>query len=117
MGSSLIRDFHHNDNTTGNTIIDHPVSTLTLGGSLDGVFRITRNAEAFYHHVQNVHETQVGKFPVIMLKGLSHRSFFDSKYISQHIKANDLDPTVSQEDGFALVAGVFVEFIKQIEEK
>jgi hypothetical protein len=48
----------------------YTVPTLTIGGELDGLSRVTRIAEAFY---QQVTVQQHGaQFPVVVLPGVSH---------------------------------------------
>jgi predicted alpha/beta hydrolase family esterase len=48
MGSVLTRD-NHSLNKDGTTHFYYPVPTLTLGGTKDGLMRISRMAEAYYH--------------------------------------------------------------------
>jgi expansin (peptidoglycan-binding protein) len=94
MGGSLGRQMRHNDNSTGKTIMEHKVPTLTLAGTKDGLYRISRNSESYWHHVQNVDRKYAGKFPVVVLEGHNHASFFDSKYNNAFVKANDLQSNV-----------------------
>lgn len=49
MGGSLMRNKRSNDNSTGLTFFDYPVPTLVLAGNKDGLYRITRNAESYWH--------------------------------------------------------------------
>ncbi len=51
-------------------VFNYPVPTLTLGGELDGLTRVTRIAESFYQ----CEKQQIGiqQFPVIVLPGVSH---------------------------------------------
>jgi predicted alpha/beta hydrolase family esterase len=56
MGSVLARD-DHSLNADGTTHFDFPVPTLTMGGTKDGLMRITRMAEAYYHQVENIETT------------------------------------------------------------
>jgi hypothetical protein len=72
MGGSLKRDKRHNDNSTGETVVDHQVPTMTLSGTKDGLFRITRGAESYFHLVQNIQPSQNGKNPVVLMDGLCH---------------------------------------------
>jgi len=47
MGGGLSRNRYINDDNTGLTNIDF-IPTLSIGGSLDGQYRVTRSAEGFY---------------------------------------------------------------------
>lgn len=97
MGGSLMRDKRTNNNSTGETHIDHPVPTLTIAGTRDGLYRITRNAEAYFHHVKNVNGNQRGLYPVVVLEGLNHASFMNNAYSNAFIKGNDLLAEVGQD--------------------
>jgi len=44
MGAALARKYRNNEYK-----VNYPVPTLTLSGELDGLFRIFRIAESFYH--------------------------------------------------------------------
>ena len=48
MGSVLLRDYHE-INDDGTTKWNYDVPTLTLSGTKDGLLRITRVAEAYWH--------------------------------------------------------------------
>lgn len=54
MGGSIQRIFRANDDSTGLTVFKDMAPTLTLAGTRDGLYRITRNAESYWHHVLNV---------------------------------------------------------------
>jgi len=72
MGSFLERK-RFNITTEGLFQLDMPVPILTISGEMDGVARIFRIAEAYYK--QNLHpseESNKDKFPVVVLKGISH---------------------------------------------
>ena len=49
MGGALARDKRQNDKSTGLTTFGYPVPTQTLAATKDGLFRISRNAEAYWH--------------------------------------------------------------------
>lgn len=55
MGSVLERG-NHKINDDGTTHFKFNVPTLTMGGSKDGLMRITRVAESWYHQVENIEE-------------------------------------------------------------
>lgn len=56
----------------GSTKFNYRTPTLTIGGTKDGLMRLTRIAESYYHQVENIHPTQSGWFPVKVLEGVSH---------------------------------------------
>ena len=53
MGSSLLRN-NHSINDDGFTKWDYDVPTLTLAGTKDGLLRISRIAEAYWHQYTNI---------------------------------------------------------------
>lgn len=77
MGSGVLRKHRQNDNSTGLTEILSGVPTLTLAGDKDGLYRISRNAEGYFHQIQNVSPESKDKYPLRLLKGVSHGSFMD----------------------------------------
>jgi hypothetical protein len=84
MGSFLtrnVRDSYYKD--------VHGVPTLTLGGELDGLCRVTRMAEARYHTVD-----PASRFPVLVLSGLNHMSFA-SGVPPTFVRDNDLRAEVN----------------------
>lgn len=73
-----------------------PVPILTIAGEMDGVARIFRLAEAYYR--QNLHpsdESNKDKFPVVVLKGISHQQFASGD-ATGNVKKNDLIPEISE---------------------
>ena len=53
MGSVLLRG-DHSINDDGTTHFDYDVPTLTLGGTKDGLLRVSRLAEAYWHSQVNI---------------------------------------------------------------
>lgn len=53
MGSVLLRSWH-SINEDGTTKWDYDVPTLTLGGTKDGLLRVSRVAEAYWHQYKNI---------------------------------------------------------------
>jgi len=53
MGSVLLRD-NHSINDDGTTHFDYEIPTLTLGGTKDGLMRVSRLAEAYWHSQVNI---------------------------------------------------------------
>ena len=74
MGSVILRG-NHSINDDGTTHFDYNVPTLTLGGTKDGLMRVGRLAEAYWHSGINVEEAQKNMFPVYALEGTSHMSY------------------------------------------
>lgn len=117
MGGSLIRTMRQNDNSTGLTDIVHPNPTLVLAGTKDGLYRITRNAESYWHQVQNISPHQKGQYPVVLMKGLSHASFMDDSMMPLPVKDQDLKADVSQAAGYKMVAVNAASFILKLRGK
>ena len=96
MGSVLTRD-NHTLNKDGSTHFDFPVPTLTMGGTKDGLMRISRMAEAYYHQIENIEKAQQGMFPVFALEGASHMSFMSGVPPGLVMK-RDLRPEITESD-------------------
>ena len=75
MGSVLQRDTREVQKDDGSTLYDYSVPTLTIGGSKDGLMRVSRVAESYWHQVTNIHADQANLFPVEMLEGVAHYQF------------------------------------------
>lgn len=71
MGSALMRKYVSIEEN-GKSKIDFPVKVLTIGGTKDGLFRVSRMAEYFYHSNKNINDYQMNTFPTIVKEGLSH---------------------------------------------
>ena len=95
MGSVLLRNTRA-INESGNTSFDYDVPTLTLVGEKDGLLRITRGAESYWHQIKNIEQNQTGKFPVVALEGVSHAGFMDSSMLPSAVKEKDLKLEVDE---------------------
>ena len=115
MGSVLTRDLH-TLNTDGSTHFNYPVPTLTIGGTKDGLMRISRMAEAYYHQIENIEKAQQGMFPVFALEGASHMSFMSGTPPGLVLK-RDLRAEVSESDAHKAFAQQMVSFIGQVASK
>ena len=100
LGSFLLEKYR---NTT------YKVPTLTIGGELDGLTRVTRIMEAFYHQVLNS-TNQNANFPVIVVKGMTHFQFASGEPPAL-VKARDLRPEISYEDAHKQVATFATAFM------
>lgn len=96
MGSTLSRDLR-GIQTDGKTFFDYPVPTLTIGGTKDGMMRISRIAESFWHTTENINESQKDLFPVMALNGVSHMQFM-SGTAPKAVKKRDLKPDISEDE-------------------
>jgi len=93
MGSNIVRK-NRSINKDGTTHINLTTPTLTIGGTRDGIVRITRIAESYYHQVENIEASAKGKFPIVLLKNAAHHSFMNGTP-SKGIQSNDLSTTLS----------------------
>jgi len=105
MGAFLQRDYYDPGHFS--------IPTLTLGGDLDGLCRVTRMAEGFWHQLVNpsdIYSYQLENYPLIVFEGLSHMQFasgtppfFVSKY--------DLQPAITYDEAHSLISGAVADFI------
>lgn len=96
-GSTLLRSYR---NTTK---ITAPV--LTVDGDLDGLLRVTRQAEAWFHQVRGTSPTHPPTQPVVLLEGLNHWSV-SSGPAPSNVRAHDLPAEVSEAAGHTAIANV-----------
>ena len=103
FGSYLLEKYR---NTT------YKVPTLTIGGELDGLSRVTRIMEAYYHQVLNAADqnTALMNFPVIVVNGMSHFQFASGSP-PLLVKLRDLKPEISYEDAHRKVATFTTAFV------
>ena len=112
MGSVLLRD-HHSINPDGTTHFDYDVPTLTLAGTKDGLMRITRAAESYWHQIKNIEDAQAGMFPVVAVEGASHLSFMSGK--PPHLLAKkDLRAQIPESEAHTLFAEAIAEFTQDV---
>lgn len=108
MGAVLTRD-QRSINADGTSNIDYPVPTLTVGGTKDGLMRISRVSEAFWHSHINIESSQAELFPVMAFEGVSHAQF-TSGSIPVTVSRKDLTPDVTETQAHKLVANAMVEY-------
>ncbi|WP_323311959.1 hypothetical protein [Anabaena cylindrica] len=98
MGSFLEKGYVSKLNEAGQTVIQYPVPTLTIGGTLDGLARITRIATGFWYQQSNASElTAIENFPVVAIDGATHMQFASGKAPS-YVADFDLKPRASEEE-------------------
>jgi len=77
MGGGLLRGHHSNNNETGLTEFNFETPSLTICGTKDGLYRVFRCAEDYFHQFLNIEPSQAGKYPIHLLDGGDHGSFMD----------------------------------------
>jgi hypothetical protein len=112
MGSTLTRD-NLSISDDGSSHYDYKVPTLTIGGTKDGLMRISRIAENFWHSHVNINSDQSKLFPVMALEGVSHAQFMSGKPPFA-VRNRDLKPDVSEDKAHQETASNMVQFINQI---
>merc|ERR1719285_1569126 len=112
MGSVLTRD-KRKIQKNGTSHYNYDVPTLTIGGTKDGLMRISRVAEAFWHSYVNIDGTQKDVFPVVALDGVSHMGFM-SGTPPKAVAERDLVMDVTEHEAHNMIATVIVQFIDQI---
>lgn len=85
----------------------YPVTTLTIGGELDGLARCTRLAEAFHSADGNV------DFPVVIVPGMTHMQF-SSGDPPALVKARDLQPEITYDEAHVAVAKVVASYFGKL---
>ena len=125
LGGAMIQDYvYKNSNSSQGQILmgayllrkyrnqTYPVPTLTVGGELDGLTRVTRIMEEYYHRIFVAKDLQAAtrSFPVAVIEGMSHFQFASGN-IPSHVKNNDLKPEISYDTAHALVANLVSAFL------
>ena len=87
----------------------YPVPTLTIGGEVDGLARVTRLAESVYQQ-RNI--TSAAAFPVVVLQGVSHMQFASGDPPAL-VKARDLQPEVTLDAAHGAAAQLIAAFMAQ----
>ncbi len=113
LGSFLTRSRVATLNPQGQSVTNYPVSTLTIGGTLDGLARITRIAVAFWHQQINQASPQMAlRFPVVALDGVSHIQFASGP-ATGFVADFDLIPRVSEAEAHQQVGDLVKAFMDQ----
>ena len=112
MGSVLLRDYR-SINDDGTTHFDYNVPTLTLGGTKDGLMRVTRLAESYWHQYTNIEDAQSGMFPIVALEGSSHMSYMTGDAPKAVLK-RDLVPDIDDETARQAFGASIVSFVRNV---
>ncbi|CAK9107012.1 Uncharacterized protein SCF082_LOCUS49830 [Durusdinium trenchii] len=84
--------------------------TLTLDGDLDGLLRVSRQAEAYFHQVERAGAQETLDRPVVILEGLNHWSF-SSGPLPSNVASHDLRAEVSTVEGHQLIGEVVSDYL------
>jgi hypothetical protein len=90
----------------------YPISTLTIGGELDGLAHMTRIMESYYHYV--LHPSANNSdiyFPVVLISGMSHMQFA-SGTPPLLVKERDLKPEITESEAHNAIGNVIAMFIE-----
>ena len=109
MGSGLLRN-KHELNDDGTTKWNFDVPTLTLNGTKDGLFRVTRVAEAWWHQYENIQASQKDMFPIYVFEGTSHMSYLTGDAPS-NVRKHDLKPAVEEDKAHQMIATQIMNYI------
>jgi|GEM_PF-3254001 len=111
MGSFLGKWYLSNLNDQGETIIQYPVPTLTIAGTLDGLARITRIAVAYwYQQINTSDSTDKDNFPVIAIDGANHMQFASGEATS-YVADFDLKAKIEEDEVHKQVSNIIYNFI------
>ena len=103
MGSFITRN-HRN--------VTYPVPTLTIGGELDGLCRVTRIMEEYYHRITHSPKLKdaIKNFPVTVIEGLNHMQFASGDPPAL-VKYRDLRPEISYTEAHEAIATLISAFM------
>ncbi|MDJ0796563.1 MAG: hypothetical protein QNJ51_06955 [Calothrix sp. MO_167.B12] len=111
MGSFLGKWNLADLDSQGATIIQYPVPTLTIGGTLDGLARITRIAAAYWYQQINPSQPTDGEnFPVVVIDGASHMQFASGNATS-FVADFDLKPSAKESEVHQQVGELVYNFM------
>eukprot|EP00466_Bigelowiella_natans_P011937 jgi/Bigna1/81309/fgenesh1_pg.79_\ len=113
LGSFLTRKYKKNrfPNTPQ---YEFPVPTLTVGGELDGLSRITRITESLHTQVtMSASKHPERELPVVVLPGVSHMQFASGTPPSL-VKKRDLRAEVTEEEAHDAIASDVAAFLSAV---
>jgi len=113
MSSAVLRKHRSIDKDDGTSKFDFETPTLTIGGSRDGLMRITRIAESYYHSVENVTPAQATLFPISVLEGVAHYQFAGG-VPPEFVQKNDLSADVEDATARQLIGQTMTSFIDDV---
>ena len=91
----------------------YPIPTLMVSGDLDGICRVSRIMEEYYHRIylhQSNFDSVVAMYPVVVVRGMTHFQFASGE-IPKQIKELDLRPEISYNQAHKTVTGIISSFL------
>merc|ERR1719453_732971 len=112
MGSFITRKYKTGTTANGRPQVEFPVSTLTVGGELDGLCRISRVMEALYTQVTFDEDpvTAAKQLPVSVIPGMNHMQFA-SGIPPSFVEDNDLQAEITEEEAHEQVVNDVAPFL------
>lgn len=88
---------------------------MSVGGTKDGLMRISRMSESFWHTNINIDKSQYQMFPTVAFEGVSHSQFMDDDVkIPITVRNKDLKADISYSKAHSLVGESIARFLDQI---
>jgi hypothetical protein len=112
MGSTIERKFISIQDD-GTSKIDFSMPVLTVSGELDGLMRISRVAEQFYHTNKNINQDQKDQFFVSIVAGLNHAQYSQRPH-PVFILENDLMSELEDNDALLAISGQVIPFLLKL---
>ena len=127
LGGAMLQDYaHSNPNGIKGQILmgsylerkykgqSYPIPTATMGGELDGLARVTRLMESYYHYILNPYPgNEPNLFPVVVIPGMSHMQFASGSPPFL-VKDRDLKPEISYDEAHSITANLTTAFMRSI---
>lgn len=115
LGAFLTRKYKTGVTAEGRPQVEYPVPTLTVGGELDGLCRITRITEALYTQVtfSADPEKAAERMPVTVIPGMNHMEFASGE-IPSFVKQSDIQADIAEEEAQALVVADVSAFLNAL---
>ena len=92
----------------------HSIPTLMVSGDLDGICRVTRIMEEYYHRIylhQSTFDTVIAMYPTIVVRGMTHFQFASGK-VPVKIRELDFKPEISYAQAQQTVATIMSSFLE-----
>ncbi|GMH82641.1 hypothetical protein TL16_g09328 [Triparma laevis f. inornata] len=115
LGSFITRKYKTGKTDAGRPQVKFPVPTLTIGGELDGLCRISRIVEALYTQITFDEDTEgmTDYMPVTVVEGMNHMQFASGDAPS-FVKNNDIQSELTEEEAHAAVVSDIAAFLEGI---